>query len=121
MVPLEQKLQLDELFGSPWADVHSHDGVSCSDRSLKHPLVSFQLSLLHLSLSQLKMASQLALVVKNLTANAGDMRVLGLIPGLRRSPGGGHANPLQCSCLENPWTEEPAGLQSMGLQRVQCD
>ena len=46
--------------------------------------------------------SQVALVVKNLTPNARDIRDSGLIPGLRRSPGGGHGNPLQCSCLENP-------------------
>ena len=38
-------------------------------------------------------------VVKNPPANAGDP---GLIPGLGRSPGGGHGNPLQYSCLENP-------------------
>ena len=38
-------------------------------------------------------------MVKNLTANAGDM---GLIPVSGRSPGGGHGNPLQYSCLENP-------------------
>ena len=47
-------------------------------------------------------ASQVALVVKNLLANAGDMRDEGLIPGSRGSPGGGHSNTLQCSCLENP-------------------
>ena len=41
-------------------------------------------------------------MVKNLPANAGDIRDLGLIPGLRRSPGEGHGNPLQDSCLENP-------------------
>ena len=39
-------------------------------------------------------------------------------PGLGRSPGGGHGNPLQCSCLKKPWTEEPGGLQSIGSQRV---
>ena len=39
-------------------------------------------------------------VVKNLPANTGDTR--DLIPGLGRSPGGGHGNPLQNSCLENP-------------------
>ena len=33
------------------------------------------------------------------------------VPSLgQRSPGGGHGNPLHCSCLENPWTEEPGGL-----------
>ena len=46
--------------------------------------------------------SQVALVVKDLPANAGDLRDIGLIPGLGRSPGGGHGNPLQYSCLENP-------------------
>ena len=46
--------------------------------------------------------SQVALVVKNLPANAGDIRDMGLIPGSGRSPGGGHGNPLQYSCLENP-------------------
>ena len=40
-------------------------------------------------------ASQMALVVKNLPANAGDIRDVGLIPGLRRLPGGGHGNKLQ--------------------------
>ena len=39
---------------------------------------------------------------------------LGLIPGLGRSPGGEHSNPLQCSCLMNiPLTEEPSRLQSI--------
>ena len=41
-------------------------------------------------------------VVKNLPANAGDTRHMGSIPWSRRSPGEGNANPLQCSCLENP-------------------
>ena len=49
-----------------------------------------------------KWASQVLLVVKNLSANAGDMRDIGLITGVGRSPGGGHGNPLQYSCLENP-------------------
>ena len=40
-------------------------------------------------------------VVKNPPANAGDIRDMGLIPGSGRSPKGGHANPLHCSCLEN--------------------
>ena len=46
-------------------------------------------------------ASQVALVVKNLPANAGDRRDAGLTPGLGRSPGGRHGNPLQYCCLEN--------------------
>ena len=44
----------------------------------------------------------MALVVKNLPANAGDLRDAGLIPELGRSPGEGHGNPLQHSHLENP-------------------
>ena len=60
--------------------------------------------------------SQVALEVKNPFANAGDIRDAGLIPGLGRSPRRGHGNPLQYPCLENPWIEEPGGLQSMGLQ-----
>ena len=47
-------------------------------------------------------ASQVALVVKNLPASAGDIRDVGSIPGSGRSPGEGNGNPLQCSCLENP-------------------
>ena len=48
------------------------------------------------------MASQLALVVKNPPAKAGDVKDTGLISGLGRSPGEGKDNPLQYSCLENP-------------------
>ena len=41
-------------------------------------------------------------MVKNLPANPGDVRDVDSIPKLGRSPGGGHGNPLQYSCLENP-------------------
>ena len=41
-------------------------------------------------------------MVKNLLANAGDLRDTGLIPGVGKPPGGQHGNPLQFSCLENP-------------------
>ena len=41
-------------------------------------------------------------MVKNLSANAENVRDVGLIPGLGRSPGGGNGSPLQNSCLENP-------------------
>ena len=47
-------------------------------------------------------AFQLALVIKNSPANAGNVRDAGSIPGPGNSPGGEHVNPLQCSCLENP-------------------
>ena len=61
-------------------------------------------------------ASQVALVVKNPLSNAEDVRYMDPIPGSGRSPGGGHSNPLQYSCLENPMEEEPGGLQSIGSQ-----
>ena len=41
-------------------------------------------------------------MVKNLPANAGDIKDMGSIPGLGKSPGGGNGNPLQYSCLQNP-------------------
>ena len=44
----------------------------------------------------------MAVVVKNLPANAGDIRDMGSIPGLGQSPGEGNSNPLQYSCMDNP-------------------
>ena len=54
--------------------------------------------------------SQVALLVKNLTADPGDARDAGLIPGWGKSPGVGNGNPLQYSCRNIPGTEEPGGL-----------
>ena len=48
------------------------------------------------------MASQVALLVNNLYAKAGDIRNAGPIPGSERSPAGGRGTPLQYSCLRNP-------------------
>ena len=54
-------------------------------------------------------------MVKNLPASAGDFRDTGSIPGLGRSPGGGHGNPLQYSCLENPHVQRSlAGYSPWG-------
>ena len=66
-------------------------------------------------------ASQVAWVVKNPPANAGDVREVGLIRGLGRSPS--HSSVLVAThssilAWRIPWTEEPGGLQSMGWQRV---
>ena len=58
-------------------------------------------------------ASQMALVVKNPRASAGNIGDTGSIPRWGRSLGGGHGNPPQYSCLENPVTEEPGRLQSI--------
>ena len=44
----------------------------------------------------------MALVAKNTPANAGDISNVVSVPGWGKSPGGGHGNPLQYSCLENP-------------------
>ena len=55
-------------------------------------------------------ASQLALVVKNLPVNAGDIRHTGSIPGSRRSPGIGSGNYSSILAWRIPWTEEPGGL-----------
>jgi len=55
---------------------------------------------------------------KETVSNEGD---LGSVPELERSSGEENDNPLQYSCLEDPWTEEPGGLHYMGSQRVQHD
>ena len=55
---------------------------------------------------------------KEPACNAGDPS---WIPGSGRSPGGGHGNPLQYSCLENHMEEGACGLQFIGLQRVGHD
>ena len=61
--------------------------------------------------------SQVALVVKNLLASAGDT---GLIPGLGTSPGEGNCNTVQYFIgWKTLWTKKPGGLQHMGLQRVE--
>ena len=61
-------------------------------------------------------ASQVVLVVKNPPANAGDVRNVSSIPRLRRSPGGGHGNPLQYSCLENSMDCSLAGYSPQGCK-----
>ena len=64
------------------------------------------------------MASRVVLVAKKLPADAGDVRGRDLISGSGRSPGEGNGSPLQYSCLENPRTEEPVRLQSMGVAKT---
>ena len=54
--------------------------------------------------------------MKYFTANAGDIRDAGLIPVLGKSLGVGNGNPFHYFCLENPWTEEPGRLQSVGTE-----
>ena len=62
-------------------------------------------------------------MVKNLPAKAGDIRDLGSIPGSGRFPGGGHDNPLQYCCLENPmdrgaWRATVHSLTELGMHKV---
>ena len=59
--------------------------------------------------------------VKNSPANAGDPRDMGSLPGSGRSPGGGHGNPLQSSCLVNPMDRGAwqATVDGVGSQTVQ--
>ena len=59
------------------------------------------------------------LVAKNPPASAGDGGDLGSIPGLGRSPGGGHSNSLRHSCLENPMDRGPWGATVLGVTRSQ--
>ena len=65
------------------------------------------------------MASQSALEVKNLSANAGDERDLGLIPGSERSLGEANGNPLQYSCLGNPMDKEAWWAIDHGVSKSQ--
>ena len=82
---------------SPRAQAAGHSFLATAFCSLRGAaLREHQGSVLILS------ASSVALVVKNPPANARDIRDVGSIPGWGRSPGGGHGNLLQCSCLENP-------------------
>ena len=66
-------------------------------------------------------ASHVALVVKNLPADAGDTRDEGSIPGLGRFPRGGYGNPLQYSCQENPmdrgawWVADHKGRKELDM------
>ena len=53
-------------------------------------------------------------MVKNLAANAGDVRDTGSIPGSGRSSGKGNSNPLQYSCLENPMDRNLVGYSPQG-------
>ena len=59
-------------------------------------------------------------MVKNLPANAGDLRDISSVPELGRSPGEGRGNALQYSCLENPMDRGAWVLQSMGSQKTEA-
>ena len=73
------------LILSQWKEMMNEYFVRCKNGSSMH-----------------KLGFPVALVVKNLPANGGNVRDVDSIPGSGRSPGGGHSNPFQYSCLENP-------------------
>ena len=98
-----------------------------SGKALSFSLLSMMLAVNFLQIFFIKLREFLsfwvALVVKHPPANVGDVRDTDLSPGLGRSPGEGHGNPLQCSCLENPmdrgalWaTVHEAAKSQMGLK-----
>ena len=65
-------------------------------------------------------------MIKNPPANAGDVREVGSVPELGKSPGGGHGNPLEYSCLENPmdreaWRATVRGVANPHLPPPQLD
>ena len=60
-------------------------------------------------------------MVKNQAANAGDVRDAGSIPGSGRSPGRGHGNPLQYSCLGNPMDREAWGATVHRIAKSQTE
>ena len=74
---------------------------------------------LYMYMCLLSGAFQMVLVVKNLPASAGDKIDMGSVPGLGRSPGGGHGNPLQYSCLDSPM--DRGAWQAISLQRIRQD
>ena len=98
---------------SPLAKLFSMDFPWISSFKPHHSSLTWILFLLN----ETMWASQVVPVVKNPPTNSGDTRDLGSIPGLGRSPEGGHGNPLQYSCLENPHGQRSlAGYSSWGCR-----
>ena len=86
--------------GHDWATLFTYFDDSYSDRCEMISHCGFNLHFYNSIM--ISGASNVALVAKNPPANAGDVRDTGSIPGLGRSSGGGHGNPVQYSRLENP-------------------
>ena len=97
----------------PWTHCQSKSMLKLLTFSL--PRRGSLLSLLFLSSSD----SQVKPMVKNPSVNAGDIRDKSSIPGLGRSPGGGHGNPLQYSCLQTPTDRGAWWVRVHGVTRSQ--
>ena len=95
-----------------------YSGLENSMDCIVHGVTKSQ-SKLHFHFHVLFLGFPDSTVVKNPPASAGDIRDLGLIPGLGRSPGVRNSNPLQYSCLENSMERGACGLLSMG--HIQLD
>ena len=102
-------LKLCCFFGNP-ADVGN---LICGSSGFSKSILNIWKFSVHVLLKP-----NLELVVKNLPANARDLREVGSVSGSGRSPGGGHGNPLQYSCLENPMDRGACRLQSIWWQRI---
>ena len=98
VIPGPRNLLEMQILRPPRSAEWAGDPASCIYQALQVTLSQLRLE----NHCVTRVASQVALVVKNPPANGGDVRDLGSIPGSGRSPGGGHGNPLQYSCLENP-------------------
>ena len=100
----------------PLSVIKHHIRASCKRHSFDGILILFVITFQHLpALGQEQRTSQVALVVKNPPANAGDIRDMGSIPG------SGNATHSSILAWRIPWTEEPGGLQSIRLLRVRHD
>ena len=124
--PRSPALQADALTSEPpgkplkclskdeWICIHTNTLTDIHKaRTLEGVAISFSNSISCITYNGKEYEKEciVVLMVKNPPANAGDIRDAGLIPGSGRSPGGGHGNPLQYSCLENPMIEESGRLQ----------
>ena len=87
--------------GVPCTTEKQHDWTATRERLLS-PAVLLHLPFFNFITRNHQGASQAVLVVKNPPADTGDLRDTGSLPGWGRSPGKGHGNPLQCSCLGKP-------------------
>ena len=124
-------ISLSRLGNSRWLDVCHIDLVSLAQvECLTHgecpgngDTMNHQSFVAVLSghLTGLTFLSIINSLVKNLPANAGDIRDAGLILGSGRSPGEGNGNPLHYSCLGNPMDKGAWWATSMRLQRIRHD
>ena len=107
------------VWGILWTKVPGSLKSMRSQRVGRLKWLSIYIKEAHKAVSNKKKSYPSSSAGKESACNVG---VLSSTPGLGRFPGEGHGSPLQYSCLEkSPWTEEPGGLESTGLQRVLDD